>query len=136
MKFKPLYPNDDKSNLNIEITENDSVKFSFEVLPEYIWRLAITLSTTIWWCHSGWERIKPEVKKHLNKICNIADYSPIYRDVDNNLKIVMSSWSDDITIANRFNEPQNLKEKYDITLNKDNSIPEIIDELLLILNEE
>ena len=136
MKFSCLCPDDDRPNLIIEKTGEDSVKFSFEVLPDYIWKLAVTLSTTIWGCHSGWERVKPKVKWHLNKICHIADYEPIYRDNENNLKIVMSSWSDDVTIANWFNEPKRLWEKYDITINKDNSIPEIIDELLLILNEE
>jgi hypothetical protein len=36
MKFKTLYPENDKSDLTIKKLGDNSVSFSFEVLPEYI----------------------------------------------------------------------------------------------------
>ncbi|MBQ9553421.1 hypothetical protein IJU97_00160 [bacterium] len=47
MKFRPLYPRDDKANLIVDKLDNQSVKLTFEVIPEYVGSLIITLSTTI-----------------------------------------------------------------------------------------
>ena len=135
MYFVPEYPDDDKSYLDIEQLDNKSVRISFRVLPEYIWKLAATLSTTIWGAGSGY-RNNPKAKKHLNKMAKIANNEAIYKDQENNLRILMSYWSDDITIINWFNNPQTLSQSYEITLNEDNCNSQILEELMLLLNDD
>lgn len=138
MKFRPLYPRDDKANLIVDKLDNQSVKLTFEVIPEYVGSLIVTLSTTIWWAHSWGERIHPQVKKHLNKIVKIADDGVLSREDDKTLKIVQSSWSDDITIANRFHEPMEWEglQNVEFVLNNKNCNPEILKELFEILSIE
>ena len=135
MYFVPEYPEDDKSYLDIEQLDNNSVKISFKVLPKYIWKLASNLSTTIWWAWSGYIN-NPKAKKHLNKIAEIANNETIYKDQENDLKILLSYWSDDITIINSFNDVQNLLESYEITLNMDRCNSQILEELILLLNDD
>ena len=136
MEFKALYPEDDKSNLSIEKIDNESVKFLFKVLPEYTWRIAITLSTTIWGFHSWWEHLNPNLNKYLNEIIKITNKNDdiIYKDPEYTLKIMRSTGSDDITISSRFTKPKILWEEIEITINKANSNPEIIDNLFSILS--
>ena len=134
MDFIPSYPEDDKSYLTIEQLGNRSVKISFKVLPEYIWKIAVTLSTTIWWAHSGYV-YNPKAKKHLNTIAKIANNEIIYKDKENNLRVTTSSWSDDITISDRFNGIQTLSKNHEIILSENNCNPQILEELLLLLND-
>jgi len=136
MKFKTLYPENDKSDLTIKKLGDNSVSFSFEVLPEYIWRIGITLATTIWWFHSWWETVNPKIKKYFCEIAKITDENNdiAYKDSDNILKIMKSEGSDDITISNWFTRPQQLSKNVEITVNRDNCSPEIIDKLFSILS--
>ena len=134
MDFVPSYPENDKSYLTIEQLGNRSVKISFNVLPEYIWKIAATLSTTVWWYHSGYVN-NPKAKKHLNTIAKIANDEIIYKDKTNNLRVAFSSWSDDITISDWFNDVQTLSENYEVILDENNCNPQIVEELLLLLND-
>lgn len=138
MKFKALYPDSDKSDLIIEEWEKDSVRFSFKVLPEYVWRIGVTLSTTIGWFHSWWETMNSEIKKHLGEIAKITDGNNdvIYKDSDNILKIMKSYGSDDITISNRFSKPKQLPENVEIIVDQNNCNPEIMERLFSILSLE
>lgn len=138
MEFKTLYPEDDKSNLSIEKLDNESVKFLFKILPEYIWRIGVTLSTTIWGIHSWWENINPNIKNHLNKIIEITNKNDdiICKTSDNILKIMKSYGSNDITISTWFTKPKTLWENIEVTINRNNCNPEIIDNLFSILSIE
>lgn len=135
MEFKPLYPEDDKAKLTIDKTEDWLVKFDFEILERYRNSLWLTFWPTIWYGNSWDFRTPVKVKKHLSNIVDYATDGIIHKDDKWKLIITRSSWSSDITIAYRLNNPEKLKDRYEIILDKNYINKNVLNELLLLFTD-
>ncbi len=134
MEIHSLYPDDDKAKLIINKTDNWDIHFIFDILEKYRNRLWITFWVTIWYGNSWETRIPIETKKLLSNIADKIQNETISKDNNWKLKIIRSSWSSDITISYRLNNPKKLNNTYDIILNKNSVNENILHELLSLFN--